>query len=104
MTEVQINSYGWNVDLTLKDGIGNPIDLSLATSMQFIFRDPAGKTFSVNAVYVVDGVNGQLRYSVQNNDLSVVGIWKVQAHVLFEDAELWSTPIEFEVKGNLISS
>ncbi len=73
MTEVQINSYGWNVDLTVKDKVGAPVDLSLATTTDFVFQKPDGKAFKVSAVFVTDGTDGQLRYLIVVGKIDKVG-------------------------------
>lgn len=100
--EAQVGSHGWNVDLTLKDNLGDPVDLSLVTTKKFVFARPNGEAFEVSASFITDGSDGQLRYETILGDIDKVGTWKVQVHAISPSFDLWSSSLQFEVKGNLM--
>lgn len=102
MEDVQVNSYGWNLDLSILDDQQAPVDVSAATSIQFVLKKPDATKIVVSAGFVSDGSDGKVRHEVVQGEITQVGTWRVQAHIITPTQDLWSTVAQFSVKGNLM--
>jgi len=100
-SEVQVDSFGWNLDLRLVDQLASPINISTATLCEYIAKKPDGSKMTVSSVLVTDGSDGKLRHLVVQGEINVVGSWQIQAHVVMPTQDLWSSVLMFDVKGNL---
>jgi predicted ABC-type transport system involved in lysophospholipase L1 biosynthesis ATPase subunit len=68
---------------------GQPLDVSLATSLQFVFSKPSGKgTLQRSATRLTDGSDGQVYYVWQAGELDTKGTWKVQVYIVFGSFKL----------------
>lgn len=99
--DVQVNSFGWNIDLRMIDQLSAAVNISTATTCDYVAKKPSGSKVTVAAVFVTDGSDGKLRHEVSQGMIDEVGTWQVQAHVITPTQELWSSVLIFEVKGNL---
>ncbi len=100
--EVQVSSFGWNFDLRVVDSVGAPIDVSAATTMEFLAKKPsASASMILLAAFITDGIDGRLRHVVATGEIDTVGTWQVQTHVIMPGAELFSSILFFDVKANL---
>lgn len=100
--EVQVSSFGWNFDLRVVDSVGVPIDISAATTMEFLAKKPsASSSMILAAAFITDGIDGRLRHVVATGEIDTVGTWQVQTHVIMPGAELFSSILFFDVKANL---
>ena len=100
--EVQVSSYGWNFDLRVVDSVAAPIDVSAATTIEFLAKKPSASTSMVlAATFVTDGIDGRLRHTVASGEIDTVGTWQIQTHVVMPGAELFSSVLFFDVKANL---
>ena len=80
---------------------GVAVDVSGATTLEFTFTPPTKPKKVKTAVLVNDGKDGKIKYVTVANDLNEIGIWKIQAHVVFSNGEWRSDILSFNVFGNL---
>lgn len=98
--EIRINDSGTIFYGTINDESG-VVDLSGTTTKQIILLKPDGTKIEAAASFVTDGTDGRLSYTIQNTDLSVCGIWRVQWYVVMSSGS-WKTDIKtFKVYSNL---
>jgi len=64
---------------TLKDADAEVVDISLATSMQIVFRSPYGTSYTYNASFTTDGTDGVLQYKF--TQLAPSGLWRAEVYV-----------------------
>ncbi len=99
--EIHVGDVGTIFEVTLKDG-DDAVDISAATTKQLIFRTPDGKTVvEHDAEFVTTGVDGKIKYTTVADDLSVEGVWKIQAYIVLADGAWRSSVEEFQVYANL---
>lgn len=102
VAEVQIDSYGWNLDLRVVDEQESAIDISAGTTLEYMAKKPGGNgPITMAASFVTDGTDGQLRHVVTSGEIDTIGIWQIQTHVVMPSAELYSSILFFEVKANV---
>lgn len=81
---LRVGSVGVDIIVPLTDLNGNPIDLSLATTMTLYLQPPNSTTSSGKAAAKVgSGKEGKMIYTTAPGDLSVPGDWKAQARVQY---------------------
>lgn len=71
-----------------KDGI---VDLSSASSMEFVFGRPISGFFVRPAVRVTDGTDGKIKYKTAGGEIDQVGEWRLQARVQLATFEVLTT-------------
>jgi hypothetical protein len=100
--EVQVDSYGWNLDLRVVDEQAAPIDISAGTTLEYMAKKPgANGPIAMTATFVTDGTDGKLRHVVTSGEIDTIGTWQIQTHVVMPTAELYSAVMFFEVKANV---
>ena len=99
--EIHQNDIGTVFQITVKDG-DNTIDVSGATTKNFLFQKPDGTDVSKAASFVTDGTDGQLKYTTVTDDLDTVGTWYLQVELVLP-AGTWRSDItKFRVYNNLV--
>ena len=100
--EVQVDTFGWDLDLRMVDDQGSSIDISAATTREFMAKRPSVDIpFTMAASFITDGTDGKLRHVVVVNEINVIGTWQIQSHVIMPGVELFSEILFFEVKANV---
>lgn len=100
--EVQVDSFGWNIDLRVVDEQGSPIDISAGTTLEYLVKKPgANGPITMTANFVTDGTDGKLRHVVASGEIDTIGMWQIQTCVVTASAELYSAILFFEVKPNV---
>jgi hypothetical protein len=99
--EVHLNDVGTRFQLTLEDGDGTAVNISTATTKEFVFRKPDGSTITRDATFSTDGSNGVLYYDTVTGDIDQAGQWKVQAYVDMTGFDGHSGEKTFVVHKNL---
>lgn len=99
-TAFRKNDYGNTLTVTILEN-GAAKNISAATTKTFSLQAPDGRGFSKTAVFVTDGSDGQLYYTIEQGLLTQVGVWKVQAVLTFAGAFWQSSWGEFGVGSNL---
>jgi hypothetical protein len=98
--EIHVGDIGTRFVVSISDG-GVPVSLTSATVKQIIFLKPDQTKLSKTAAFVTDGADGQLVYVSENGDLSLEGVWKIQARVVLPSGEWRSDVQTFTVYSNL---
>lgn len=99
--EARKNDIGTIFRASIKNDCGVIFDVSECTNKYLIFRNPNGIVSTKVASFYTNGEDGVIQYTTVENDLGVVGIWSVQAYVVFVDGE-WKTNIrKFKVLDNI---
>ena len=91
--------YGQIIILTVLDSDTNAAaDISTYdTSIQLQFRDPGRKKELKNAVFVSDGTDGKIKYTLTTGDIDEAGSWAVRAIVQSGTAKLSTEWAPFSV-------
>lgn len=100
VNEIHDGDVGTLFTATIKDG-DTPIDVSTATTKEFIFQKPDGTTFTKAASFKTDGSDGILQYTSTADVLTPAGSWKMQGHVVFGVNDFKTSIYEFVVHDNL---
>ncbi len=95
-----LNDFGVDILLTVTDSNCNPVDISTSTAREFELQKPDGSITTVTALFVTNGTDGKLRYTVASGVLNVVGTWSVRAKITEGATKLFRTEkISFAVKN-----
>ena len=98
--EIHKNDIGTVLEVTIKDG-PLVVDISAATTKNILLKPPTGTLLTKAGVYVTDGTDGKIKYTTIDGDLSVVGVWQIQGHVVTAGGEWKSDIMNFSVHDNL---
>jgi hypothetical protein len=99
--EIHEGDIGTIFEVTLQDGDAI-VDISAASEMYILFEKADGTTLTKTAVHKTDGTDGILQYVTILDDLTPVGNWKVQAHVVLPTGSWKSDISKFKVYANLV--
>lgn len=98
--EVRVGDVGTQFLVTLQDD-DTVVDLSSASTLQFIFHKPDGTNVTKTATLYTDGTDGKIYYNSQSGFLDTAGHWKFQIYVVI-GANSWKSDIaRFTVHPNL---
>ena len=98
---LHLSDYGFAITIIMVEE-GVALDISTASTKQFVFKRPDGITTTVTAVFTTTGTDGSLYYTVPTGFLNIVGQWKVQAIATFAAAKYHSDITTFTVTDNLV--
>jgi len=102
MNEIHENDYGWTIYITVKDQNDEPSDLSLVERVDIsFFKSNNDGPIIREASFVNDGSDGQIYYTVQENDIDEPGTWQMQVIVTADSFVLRSNIVKFKVFRNL---
>lgn len=79
--EIHLGDIGTVLTVTLKDG-DDIVDISSATTKQFILEKPSGTTLTKPTDFVTDGTDGKEKYTIIAGDLDEVGLWQIQPYTI----------------------
>lgn len=98
--DIHEDDYGWIAKLRIvQDGVVQ--DISSYTTLQFIFKAPSGTITTKTATFDTDGIDGVLKYTVEDGVIGEVGNWRVQARIAKSGVELTSKELRFVVHARL---
>jgi hypothetical protein len=98
---IHIDDVGTIFERTIKDQDGTIVDISAATTSEFIFRKPDGISVIKDAVFVTDGTDGKMHYVTIPDDLDLEGFWQWQGHIILASGEWYTDILQFKVCENL---
>lgn len=98
--EIHIADFGTIFTVTVKDG-DSVIDLSGTTTKQLWFEDPDKETIEKDAIFVTDGTDGQIQYTIENGVFSKAGKWRLQVYYVNGAGEWHSDTVTFKVHANI---
>jgi hypothetical protein len=79
-SEIHALDYGTELRITVKED-DVAIDISSATTTEFLIRKPDGTLLTVDADFYTDGTDGVLTYTTVEGDTDIVGLYKFQARI-----------------------
>lgn len=97
--EIHVGDIGTQFIITVTDNTA--VDISTATTKQFIFKKPDGTKLTVSASFYSDGTDGKLTYTTVDGDIDIAGTWKLQTLVVISDGTFYSDVTTFKVYSNL---
>lgn len=99
---IQVGNIGTRIRMKITDN-GTPVDISTATVKKYYIRKPGAQSETeLVAEFDFDGTDGWLAYDTVSGDLSVDGVYFIQAYVaLPPDKQLRSKVEEFTVYANV---
>lgn len=100
VSSMHAGSVGVSLLMTIEDG-DSPVDLTGATTVEFVFRKPDWVGITKTATIYGAATDGVLRYVSADGDFDDVGEWRWQAHVVFPSSEFWSDIADLEVLPNI---
>lgn len=99
LTGVVVNNWGQKIELTVVDIDTNAaVDISSYTTLQIVFKDPAGSQTAKTAAFVTSGTDGKLDYTIEQDLLDVDGTWQVRARVSTAQALLQTEWVDMHVQ------
>ena len=103
--DLHLEDIGTIIRVTVQDTntscVAESLDISSATTKNFILKKPDGTKVTLAGVFTTDGTNGQIQYVTIANDLDQVGDWKLQLHLVLSDGTWRSEIGYFRVINNL---
>lgn len=103
--DLHIGDIGTVIKVTVQDKDANcvltALDVSTATTREFIFKKPSGDKLTVTATFTTDGTDGQIEYATVDGDLDEVGEWKIQVYIVLPGGSWRSEIGSFKVSKNL---
>jgi len=95
-SEIHVDDVGTVFRVTIIDG-STAVDVSSASTLQFIFLKPDKTKFIVTASPTNTGTDGVIQYITLPGDLSLAGRYEIQAYIVIGTSS-WRT----ESKGFLV--
>jgi hypothetical protein len=84
-----------------EDQTGNTVNMSGATSIQFIFQRPDKTILTVTGSLYTDGTDGNVQYTTLAGDLNLKGKWKLQVSYSLGSSVKMTSYTIFHVVANL---
>jgi hypothetical protein len=98
--EIHLNDVGTAFRATFKNQAGVVIDISSATTIEFLFLKPDKNLSVQTGTLFTDGKDGKAQYVSVSGFLDQKGIWKVQGYVAWGGSHWYSDIERFRVYGN----
>jgi hypothetical protein len=98
---IHVNDVGTLITLTVMDGTASALNISSATVKQMWLKKPDNTTLLKSASFVTDGSNGQIKYALESSDVSLAGMYEVQAYVEMASASYHGSRASFQVYPNV---
>lgn len=99
--EIHVNDTGTAFRITILNESLEVVNLSGAITKDILFLKPNNDVMTKEATLVNEGISGVLQYVTASGDLSVAGLWKIQAHINVDNSDLYSDISSFQVHDNL---
>ena len=99
--EVHMNDVGLTLQVQFADDVGEPHDVSSATTVEVHFQKPNKEYIVRSANFLTDGRDGNVVYSTASGDLDQIGFWRIQGYVANGPYHKYSDIQKFRVFPNL---
>ena len=70
------------IQLIVKDTAGAAVNISAASTKDFLFINPTGTAVTKGATFVTDGTDGKLKYTTVSGDFPDSGTWKIRVSLV----------------------
>lgn len=98
--EIHVDDIGTEFLVTIQAN-DTFVDISSATTKQFIFQKPDCSKLTKAVSFDSDGTDGKLSYNTTSGDIDSAGTWKLQALVVLTSGTYHSEITSFKVHPNL---
>lgn len=98
--EIHVNDVGTRFLITVENNDAI-VDISEASTINFIFKKPSDEVFYRVGTFLTDGKDGKTYYDVINGDLNEVGYYKLQLRVYLYTGSFYTDIHTFQVHCNL---
>lgn len=92
MSNLRVGNVNVKIVLTIKDN-DSIVDISSSEEKKIIIRKPDGKSYTKDAQFLTNGIDGKILYYTVKEDFPVAGLYKVQGSVIV-DGKTYHTSIE----------
>jgi hypothetical protein len=99
--KIYLNDIGAQFVITIIKNNKDVIDISNAISKTIIFQKPNDLLVLKNATFYTDGKDGKICYVSTYGDLDMVGLWKMQCHIITPSTNWHSSFLTFKIHRNL---
>ena len=100
-SQIHVDDIAVLLRSTLKDENGNPVDISSASTKQFIIVKPDGTKVTKDTSFITDGTDGKMGYTVESGVFNLAGVYRVQSYIKIGSKEFHSNISTFKVYDNL---
>ena len=101
INEIHLNDINTIFETEIRDNTDAVIDISSATTKNFLFSKPNSTIVTQTGIFTNDGTDGLLRYITTTGDLDAVGIWCYQIDIAFSGGHWHSDTTQFRVEPNI---
>ena len=98
---LHVNDYGTVFNLTIQDQDGDTVNISTSSGNILTFYMPDQTTFNRTPTIPNGGTDGLLRYTLQSGDITIPGIYSLQANIVSSSGVWYSNCQEFRVERNI---
>jgi hypothetical protein len=95
-----VGVVGFRFERQLKDG-SRAVDISEATTVEFLFRDPSGVVKAVLGQLKTTGTDGRIVYTTDADTFDQEGTWTLQPHVITPTLDIHGMPETFLIGAPL---
>lgn len=99
-SEIHVNDIGTRFLATIKDD-GIVVDVSNASVINMIFKQPDDQVIYKSATFLTDGTDGKIYYDTVAGDLDEAGQYKLQGRVSLPSGTYYTDIYTFQVHCNL---
>lgn len=97
---IQVGAKNLMLELEIREGY-EISDISTATVKNILIERPDDTIITKTGIFSTDGKDGLLYCRTTTGDISLAGIYNVQAYLVMPDFEGYSTPVSFTAYANL---
>ncbi len=99
--ELHIGDVGTRILSTIVDESADPVDLSSATTINYLLRKPSGTISTLGATLFTDGTDGKIYFTTLSTTLDEAGFYKLQAYIETPTKQWHTDKVAFRVYPNL---
>ena len=99
-SQVHQNDVGTKLLVTVTDN-DSAVDISSATSLSILLKQPDGDVLEKTATINTDGLDGKMYYLTVLGDLDKAGTYKIQGKVVISSGTFFTSISTFKVHCNL---
>ena len=92
MTSPRVGDEGTPFTLTVYSRDGTALDISSASPLDIYLYKPDGSKLEKEGLFVTDGTDGKMKYTIESGVFDTAGQWSIQGRVTFINA-VWNTDI-----------
>ena len=104
MLSIHVND-STTVQMVIVDELDQPVDISDATTLEFLLESPDESVKVATGTLVTDGKDGAMQFvAICDNKFDTAGTWKIQGHCVCGTGTFHTDIVEVPIKFNLAVS